>query len=312
MSIASNVGLGFHPADSREALALIGRAEAAGMGTAWAVMSPIDRDTVTILAAAAVQTERIALGTAVVPAFTRHPLALATQALALEDLAPGRIRLGIGTSHQVSMVNAYGLPFTRPLAQLREYLQIIRPVLQEGAFAFAGEFYAGEATFRTAPGTPVLISALGEHAFELAGELADGAISWLCPPGYLREVAFPAIQRGARQANRPAPLLIGHALVAPGTDTDAMRQAARDVLAYYLLRPYYRNMFAAAGFAVDGVDLAPDALIDALVIGGDEAAIADGIRQRLDAGTDELIVTIMPIADPEEAHDAVFRVVSQL
>ena len=161
-----------------------------------------------------------------------------------------------------------------------------------------------------APGTNCDVETA--HAFELAGELADGAISWLCPPGYLHELAFPAIQRGARQAHRPAPPLIGHALVAPGTDTDAMRQAARDVLAYYLLRPYYRNMFAAAGFAVGGVDLAPDALIDALVIGGDEAAIADGIRQRLDAGTDELIVTIMPVADPEEAHDAVFRVVSQL
>src|SRR4051794_39028912 len=109
MSIANRIGIGFHPSDTRQALDLIVRAEAAGVGTAWTVMSPIDRDTVTILAAAAAKTERIQLGTAVVPAFTRHPLALATQTLVLEDLAPGRIRLGIGPSHHVSMIPAYGL-----------------------------------------------------------------------------------------------------------------------------------------------------------------------------------------------------------
>ena len=310
MSIASRIGLGFHPTHTRQALDLIARAEAAGVGTFWAVMSPIDRDTVTILAAAAMQSERINLGTAVVPAFTRHPLGLATQILTLEDLAPGRIRLGIGTSHQRSMIPAYGLPFDRPLSQLREYLQIIRPVLQQGSFSFAGEFYKGEAVFLTTPGTPVLISALGQNAFELAGEMADGAISWLCPPRYLEDVALPAMRRGAAMAERPTPPLAAHTLVAPSTDLAQVRESARKILSYYQARPYYLRMLAAAGFPSDSE--ISNELIDELVISGDDRAIADGLRQRLDDWADELVITVVPGEEVRAAEDAVLRVISKL
>jgi F420-dependent oxidoreductase-like protein len=312
MSLASKIGLGFNPTHARDALDLIARAEGAGIGTAWLVMSPIDRDTVTLLGAAATQTERINLGTAVVPAFTRHPLALATQMLTLEDLAPGRIRLGIGTSHQVSMIPAYGMPFARPLSQLREYLQIIRPVLQAGSFSFFGDFYQGEATFRSTPGTPVLISALGRSAFELAGEMADGAISWLCPPSYLNEIALPAMRMGAAKADRPVPLLVAHVLVAPSRDDDAVRAAVRDILAYYQMRPFYRRMFAAAGFPTAADEPASDELIDALVISGDDQAIADGLRQRLDDGADELVISIVPGNDARASEDAVLGVIIRL
>jgi alkanesulfonate monooxygenase SsuD/methylene tetrahydromethanopterin reductase-like flavin-dependent oxidoreductase (luciferase family) len=273
-------------------------------------MSPIDRDTLTILAAAATQTERINLGTAVVPAFTRHPLTLATQVLALEDLAPGRIRLGIGPSHQRSMIPAYGLPFDRPLSQLREYLQIVRPALQQGSFSFAGEFYKGKADLLTTPGTPVFISALGEKAFELAGEMADGAISWLCPPSYLKNVASPAMRRGADRASRPTPPLIAHAIVAPTTDLEQARASARAFLAYYQIRPYYLRMLATAGFSMD--TQIPDELIDALVISGAERDIAAGLLLRLDEPAAELVITVLPGEASRESEDAFFRAVSML
>ena len=311
MSIASRIGLGFSPIHARQALDLIARAEAAGVGTVWTVMSPIDRDTVTILAAAAVQTEQINLGTAVVPAFTRHPLALATQVLALEDLAPGRIRLGIGTSHQVSMISAYGIPFERPLSQLREYLQVIRPVLQEGSFSFAGDFYTGEATFRSTPGTPVLISALGQKSFELAGELADGAISWVCPPSYLQTVGLPAMRRGAEKAGRPVPPLVTHVLVAPSRNIDQVRAAARTILAYYQMRPFYWSMFAAAGYPTEIDQPVSAELIDALVLSGDDQEIMDGLRQRV-VWTDELVIGIVPGDDLRTAENSVLRLISRL
>src|SRR5262245_37286852 len=85
LAIRERIGVGFRPADARQSLDLIRRAEAAGVETIWTVMNALGRDTPTIFAAAAVQTSRIKLGTAIVPAFTRHPLALATQALTLED-----------------------------------------------------------------------------------------------------------------------------------------------------------------------------------------------------------------------------------
>src|SRR5690554_6253804 len=101
-------------------------------------MSASGVDTPTLFAAAAMRTERIKLGTAIVPAFTRHPLSLATQALALHGLAPGRVRLGIGTSHGPSFARPYGLSLDRPLDRLREYLQVARPAIREGRVVFSG------------------------------------------------------------------------------------------------------------------------------------------------------------------------------
>lgn len=312
MNNCQHISFGFVPADAREALDLIGRAESAGVDTVWTVMPALGRDTPTLLAAAATRTERIKLGTAIVPAFTRHPLGLATQMLTLEDLAPGRIRLGVGTSHQRTMIPVYGLPFDHPLAQLREYVQVLRPALHDGAVAFGGEFYQVEAKLPVAPRTPVLISALRENAFELAGELTDGAITWLCPIDYLDQVAKPALQRGAARAGRDAPTLVAHVLVAPRVDRDAVRAAARGMLAYYASATFYQRMFAAAGFPVGADNAVSDALIDALVVSGDEQAVVDGLLGRLERAPDELLVSLVPSDDPQGDQDALFRALGRL
>ncbi len=131
------------------------------MGTAWLEMNAIGLDPLLLLAAAAKQTERIGLGTAILPAFSRHPVALATQALSLEGLAPGRLRLGIGTGNSQRMAQAFHHPTDRPLARLREYVQIVRSLLREGRVRFAGEFYSADAQIGEPPMTPVLLSALG-------------------------------------------------------------------------------------------------------------------------------------------------------
>ena len=67
------------------------------------------------------------------------------------------------------------------------------------------------------------------NAFELAGELADGAISWLCPPRYLQDVALPAMRRGAEKAERPVPPLVAHVLVAPSVDMTQVRASTRSI-----------------------------------------------------------------------------------
>ncbi|MEA2530316.1 MAG: hypothetical protein QOG89_1960 [Thermomicrobiales bacterium] len=312
MTIRERIGVGFRPDDARQALDLIRRAEAAGVETIWTVMSALARDTPTLFAAAAVQTERIKLGTSIVPAFTRHPLGLATQALALEDLAPGRLRLGIGTSHQRVMIPAFGLPFDRPLAQLREYLQVLRPALQEGAVSFSGEFYRCEATMPRATGTPVLISTLRENAFEMAGELSDGAITWLCPIDYLVKTGKPALERGARAAGRAAPPLIAHVLVSPRTDRDAVREATRKLLGYYAGAVFYQRMFAAAGFPLGPGNAVTDELIDNLVVSGNEDEVIAGIQERLERGMDELLLNLVPTDDVRGDEDALLRILGRL
>jgi alkanesulfonate monooxygenase SsuD/methylene tetrahydromethanopterin reductase-like flavin-dependent oxidoreductase (luciferase family) len=312
MGIRERVGIGFVPGNANHALDLVKRAEEAGVETVWTVMAALGRDTPTLYAAAAVQTRRVKLGTAIVPAFTRHPLALATQMLTLEDLAPGRIRLGIGTSHQPVMTAAYGLAFDRPLSQLREYVQVLRPALQEGAVSFRGEHYRVEAKLPAAPKTPVLISTLRGKAFELAGELTDGAISWLCPIDYLVRVGKPALERGARAAGRPTPPLVAHTLICPRTDRAAVRDAARKMLTSYGGAIFYRRMFADAGYPIDPTNGVGDDLIDAVVIGGDDDAIAEGLRQRLDRGMDELLLSLVPTDDPRADEAALLRIVARL
>jgi alkanesulfonate monooxygenase SsuD/methylene tetrahydromethanopterin reductase-like flavin-dependent oxidoreductase (luciferase family) len=312
MGNRERIGFGFVPSDARQALDLIGRADAAGVETIWTVMRATGRDTPTLFAAAAVQSERIKLGTAIVPAFTRHPLALATQMLTLEDLAPGRVRLGIGPSHQRTMIPVYGLTFDRPLSQLREYLQVLRSVLRDGKVRFQGEYYRVEADFGQPAGTPVLISTLREHAFELAGELSDGAISWLCPIEYLVEIGKPALERGAKAAGRTPPPLVAHVLVSPRTDRDAVRKAAREMLGYYCGAIFYQRMFASAGFPLGPGGAVPDALVETLIVSGDESAVVDGLRERLGRGMDELLVSLVPSDEPRADEVALLRILGRL
>jgi 5,10-methylenetetrahydromethanopterin reductase len=121
------IGLGFFVSAVSETVALIERAERAGVPAVWAAMPVTSYDTPTLLAAAPARSERIVVGTAIVPAFTRHPVALLSQAATLEALAPGRLRLGVGTGNLVVTAAALGSPVSQPLARVREYVRFAGP-----------------------------------------------------------------------------------------------------------------------------------------------------------------------------------------
>ena len=104
------------------------------------------------------------------PTYPRHPLDLAQQALSLYDIAHGRLRLGIGPSHQAIIEGIYGLSQTTPLAHLREYVKVLRAALWEGKVDHHGQFFNVVVTLPRTTQTPVLISTLGKKAFQLAGE----------------------------------------------------------------------------------------------------------------------------------------------
>jgi alkanesulfonate monooxygenase SsuD/methylene tetrahydromethanopterin reductase-like flavin-dependent oxidoreductase (luciferase family) len=288
-----------------QAVAAIRAVEAAGLGTAWMIMIGTGKDTPTLFAAAATATSRVKLGTGIVPAFTRHPIGLASQALTLNDLAPGRLRLGIGTSHAPTMRDALGLPFERPLERLREYVEVLRPALQSGFVHFVGEFYRVDTRMvAAAPEIPVLIAALREHAYELAGALTDGAISWLSPVEYLLRTAKPALERGAAAAGRQVPPLIAAIQVMPEANRARARVAARQALGRYGQLPFYASMFAAAGYPVGAGGELTDELLEAIVVSGDDDAIGERLASLLGQGLDELMVALIPGTDPigDEAH----------
>ncbi len=207
--------------DPKDALAAIERAEARGVPAVWSTVGGAAADAVTLFAAAAVRTARVGLGTSIVPTYPIHPIKLVSQALVLADLAPGRFRLGVGPSHRPTIEGAFGLPMGKPLDHLREYVAVLRDLLWEGRSTFTGEYYRVQAEIPAGvapPRVPILISALRSNAFHLAGEIADGAISWICPVDYLVGTALPALRAGARAAARPVPALVGHVPVALHTD----------------------------------------------------------------------------------------------
>lgn len=282
------------------AVEAIARAEARGVPMIWSTVVRSAPDPLTFYAAAAVRTERIGLGTAVVPTYPRHPIVLATQVRALEQLAPGRLRVGIGPSHRPTIEGIFGIPMGTPLDHLREYLTVLRGLLWEGGTDFTGEYYSVRLDMDERVPVPIYVSALRERAFALAGELADGAISWLCPPDYLRKQAIPAMRRAAEAAGRDVPRMVAHVPVVMTEDSDMMLRAARARISGYGRLPFYARMFAAAGYPVTAGGQPTDALLDHLVVWGSPERVQERLEGLLDSGIDELLVMLIPLDDPAE------------
>ena len=286
------------------ALAAIQRFEAAGVPAIWTVTGGRTIDALTVYAAAAVRSERIILGTGIIPTYPRHPFVTAQQTLAVHQLAPGRIRLGLGPSHRPIIEGSLGIPMERPLAHLREYVTIVRGLLWDGQIDFQGEFFRVRQRLPETAPVPIYTSALRPKAFQLAGEIADGVISWMCPPSYIHERAVPALENGARAAGRTRrPRLVVQVPVVMTTDGAVMREKARPVVGLYGRMPFYAQMFETAGFPLEN-GTPSDALLDHLVVWGDRDTVGERLAQLLEGGIDELLTMLIPVADhlAEEAE----------
>lgn len=310
-ALRDRVGISIGAADAAELLEIIVQAESSGVRQVWMTQGPTTIDSLTLYAAATQRTSQIRLGTSIIPTYPRHPLALAQQAATVAALGPGRVRLGVGPSHRPAIEPTYGIKMESPLVHLREYIEVLRGVLWEGRIEHSGQFITAHATLNNPPQVPLLISTLGEGAFRLAGEVSDGAISWNCPPSYLRDVGLPALQEGAQSAGRPTPPLVAHMWVSLNRDAEAVRQAARKTLSGYAKLPFYANMFAAAGYPVENGEPS-DALIDSLVVMGDDDTVAARLQELLGSGLDELLLTSVAVGDAAAERDRLFKLVGQL
>lgn len=311
-SLRTRIGLVIEARETVAAMTAIANAEAAGVEQVWMTQSPQTLDTLTLFAAVATRTTHIRMGTSIVPTYPRHPLVLAQQALTVSDSAPDRLRLGVGPSHRSTIEGVYGLSHTAPLAHLREYVAVLRAALWEGHVEYHGTYFNVKTpTLRTAQ-VPILISALREGAFRLAGEIADGAISWLCPVPYLLNKALPARRAGAQASQRLVPPLVAHVLVALSEDENAAQDAARKRIRSYIAQPFYANMFADAGLPVapDGTGL--DALARSLVVFGNETTVAQQLTGLLAEGLDELIVLLVPVQDASHEQAQFMRLIGSI
>src|SRR4051812_19246985 len=156
------------------------------------------RDSLTLLMAYASVSDRIRLGTGVVPIFSRTPAAMAQTAATIDEFSGGRMVLGLGVSHRVTVENWYGAKISKPVTQMREYAAIVRAILR-GEPPPEGEFFNTAFQFmgsRGRPALPIHIAALSPNMLRLAGEIADGVMLWLCNPEYIRDVVVPGVTEG--------------------------------------------------------------------------------------------------------------------
>jgi F420-dependent oxidoreductase-like protein len=293
------------------AVELARHAEALGYDSVW-VTHGMGRDSFLVLATYAQATRRIGLGNGVVPIYPRHPVAMAQEAATLAELSAGRFRLGIGVSHRPGMEGMLNLDMKKPLRIMREYVAVLRSALS-GQTRFDGEYFRveWESAFRMPAPPPILLAGLSSRMLELAGEIADGVVLWLCAPQYIRDVAIPALLRGRQRAGKS---LDGFEIVAavPLAVTDDVKAATTafgEELARYLMLPFYRKMLAASGF---GDDLAafdkarataaspalavPSGLVAALGGIGDQAVVREFVAAHRRCGV--TLPAVRPIGFP--------------
>jgi F420-dependent oxidoreductase-like protein len=271
-------------------LARFERAEAEGFATAWAGQI-LDHDALTLLALAAHATQRIELGSWVVPAPLRHPGVLAQQALSVQAGSAGRLVLGVGASHEEVVTRRFGVAFEKPGPFLREYLDVLEPLLDGRRVEHAGSHFhvSLQLGTRVASRPPVLLAALGPALLELAGAAADGAAIWLGSPRYLQEFAIPRLREAARGVGRPAPRIACGFPIAV-TRAAAARQSAGRLLARSAKLPAYRRVLERGGLAQPA---------DAAIV-GDEDAVARALERLAEIGVTDLTAVLFDVdGDPE-------------
>jgi F420-dependent oxidoreductase-like protein len=234
----------------------------------------------------------VELGTSVIPTYPRHPVALAAQALTANAATGGRLLLGLGLSHRMSIEGTYGLSYERPARHMAEYLDALVPLLRDGAADVHGATITARMQLTTpgAPAPPVLLAALQPRMLALAGGVADGTVTWCTGPVTLEEQIVPLLTAAARDAGRPPPRVVV-ALPAIVTDDEAYgREQADAQLEGYGRIPVYRAVLDREG--VDGPG-------DVSVV-GDAASVRAQLDRFEDLGATDFVAIPCGTADDRD------------
>jgi len=256
------------------------RAADQGFASAW--MSNIfGVDALTALAVTGSQVPGIEVGTAVVPTYPRHPAALAQQARTVAAAVDGRLVLGIGTSHRIVIEDMFGYDFGKPILHMREYLDVLLPLLDGQPVAVSGATVRANIGLTTpCPGrVPVLLAALGPQMLRLAGERTDGTVLWMTGPTTVRDHIVPTITAAARDAGRPSPRVVCSLPVCVTDDPDGARERATQVFAIYGDLPSYRAMLDREGAAGPAE----------VAVVGDEDTVAAQVGALAEAGVTDFV-----------------------
>ena len=271
------------------------QAEEDGFDSIWLpqISSGAGFDALTALSLAASKTSTIAVGTAVVPIFPIHPLTLAKHALTAQIASGGRMTLGVGLSHRPAIEDVMGLSYERPARHMEEYLNVLRPLLDDGNVDFHGRFFnvTAKADVPGALPVPVVIAALAPMMLRIAGERADGTFTWMAGAKTVKSHVAPRINRAAESADRPPPrICVGMPLAVTGDPQAAREQAAKTYERYGQLTNYRRML------DLEGVE-GPSEV--ALI--GNEDEVAEQLKAYAEAGATDFLASVFPVGKDEDA-----------
>ena len=334
MASAPRLGLtvGLDTGSVRSAVALCREAEQMGYTDMWSAEVG-GTDGFTPLAAIAATTEKVRLGTAIVPVFTRPPALLAMSAATLQDLSGGRFVLGLGTSSSIIIERWMGASFDKPLARERVYIELIREMLS-GDKVDSDNDIARVKSFRlqtrVEKPVPLYLAALGPAACRMAGQIADGAIFFLKTPHGVKQ-AIEWVAEGARSAGRdPAEIetVIRIPVIVDQDDNDAVQMAARWTIASYGMVDVYNRSLHAQGYEEDAQRIREawgsgdkagamqgisSELLEDLLIFGDKDERAEKIAAFRSAGIDTpVLLPISVVGDDEQKAARVRTAVEEL
>ena len=288
-----------------ELLARIRQAEADGFDSFWVPhISARGYDALTALALAGAQTGRIELGVGVVPTYPRHPVALAQQALTTAAASGSRFVLGIGPSHRPGIEGSFGLSYDRPALHTQEYLSVLRPLMEQGRVEFQGEFFRvnAELDVPDRPACPVVISALAPRMLRLAGEQADGTVTWMAGPKAVAGHIAPRLQRAAERGGRAAPrVYVGLPTAATDDESAARRFAAQAYERYGQLVNYRRIL------DIEGVEGPAE-----VAVIGNESALGDQLSALAAAGATDFIANIFAVPGQPDSAARTYQALKNL
>ncbi len=295
------------------------RYETAGFSSLW--QGELMNSSLIPLAALLPSTRRIDLGTGVALAFTHSPVMLTFAAMDMDLASGGRFRLGLGVAHPNRNNHWYaGRDAGRPIAQLREYVEVSRLVMEKaqvgGELEYEGEFYRLRArnffarpTRQPRPRVPIYLAAVQRQMARLAGEVADGLIgNPLFSVQHVRDVVAPAVAEGLARANRSrADLeLMGQCFTVIEEDPDTAYEVAARALLFSIWARIYDPVFSAHGFedvvsrvrdaqksgaGLDAARVVPREMVDAFCAVGARDRVCEAIDARREH-LDTLILTV--------------------
>lgn len=272
-------------------------AESAGFTSFWIPQVPGYLDAMTAIALLGRVTDRIEIGTAVVPIQTRHPVAMAQQALTTQLACSGRFALGLGPSHDWIVDGQLGLSYDRPVRLMRNYLEVLGAAFSgPGSVDIENDSYRVHSPFDVADPMPmpVLLAALGPAMLRIAGEQASGTILWMADERAIHDHVAPRINSAATDAGRPTPRIVAGVPVTlcSNGDVDDARAYASEVLGHAHFSPNYVRLLEHG----DAADVG-----DTMAAGDEQAVLARLLRYR-DAGVTDLAIRIVPLGDEASAR----------